>query len=105
MKVKINLSDSDKMIEVRGLGRNGDVQKHFTHTVRRLSDPYVPFRNGVLKRTAIEKNNSIEYVQPYARRQWYENKGHGLRGKQWTLRMWQNRGPEIIASVKKKAGL
>jgi hypothetical protein len=104
-KFTINLDPTDKILLRRGLLKNGDTQKFLTHEIRRLSDKYVPMRSGPLKNTAIEKHNRIEYIQPYARRQWFENKGKGIRGKQWCLRMWSDRGPEIVQSVAKKAGL
>lgn len=63
------------------------------------ADPYVPFLNGPLKNTAVEHENSIEYVTPYARRQYYEHKGDGLRGREWDKRMWADRGKEITQSV------
>ena len=87
-------------------------QRHFTHEVRRFSDAYVPFDNGPLKNTAKESIDKITYIQPYARRQFNENKGYGtqgtslggLRGKQWTKRMWIDRGKEILNSVAKLVG-
>ena len=104
-KVKINIDSADRILLKRGLNKGGDIQKFFTHEVRRLSDKYVPKRSGPLKNTALEKTDRIEYLQPYSRRQWFENKGKGLRGKQWCLRMWADRGPSIVRSVAKKAGV
>lgn len=104
-RVKINMDSSDKILLKRGLNKGGEIQKFFTHEIRRLSDSYVPFRSGPLKNTAIEKTDRIEYIAPYARKQWFENKGKDLRGKQWCLRMWADRGPEIVRSVAKKAGV
>lgn len=88
----------------RHLNKNGQGQRFFTHEVRRHADPYVPFRQGVLKNTAIEKVTSIEYGQPYARKQYYENKGNGLRGKNWDKRMFADRGPEIVKAVANYCG-
>jgi hypothetical protein len=62
-------------------------------------DPYVPFLNGPLKNTAVEHESSIEYVQPYAQKQYYENKGKGLRGAQWDKRAWADNGDSIVESV------
>jgi len=98
-EVKVNIDDTSIILENRGLGENGRVRKFFTHEVRRLSDKYVPFRLGDLKNTAIEKTSEIQYVQPYARRQWYEHRGKGLRGSHWCTRMFADRGNEIISSV------
>ena len=97
--IKLKIDPADKILLKRNLNRNGKGQQFFTHEVRRLSDPYVPFLSGTLKNTAQELTNRIEYVQPYARRQYYENRGNGLRGSHWTERMWAVRGKEIIQSV------
>lgn len=116
--IKLQIDSADKILLKRSLNKNGKGQKFFTHEVRRLSDPYVPFLNGPLKNTAQELTNRIEYVQPYARRQYYENQGTGrqgtvkrsehnykcLRGKRWTERCWADRGKEIVQSVAKYCG-
>ena len=75
--IKLKIDPADKILLKRNLNRNGKGQQFFTHEVRRR----------------------IEYVQPYARRQYYENRGNGLRGSHWTERMWADRGKEIIQSV------
>lgn len=67
-------------------------------------DSYVPLKNGPLKNTAVERENSIEYIQPYARRQYYENKGNGRRGKEWDKRAWADNGDAVVESVAKFAG-
>lgn len=97
--IKLKIDPADKILLKRNLNRNGKGQQFFTHEVRQLSDPYVPFLSGTLKNTAQELTNRIEYVQPYAKRQYYENRGNGLRGSHWTERMWADRGKEIIQSV------
>lgn len=97
--IKLKIDPADKILLKRNLNRNGKGQQFFTHEVGRLSDPYIPFLNGTLKNTAQELTSRIEYVQPYARRQYYENRGNGLRGSHWTERMWADRGKEIIRSV------
>lgn len=103
-KITINLDSVEKILLKRGLNKGGPVQKHLTHEIRRLSDSYTPFRSGPLKNTAIEKPDKIEYITPYARKQWFENKGKGLRGKQWCLRMWSDRGSEVVKSMANMAG-
>lgn len=102
--IKLQIDPADKILLKRSLNKNGKGQKFFTHEVRRLSQPYVPNLTGILERTAIEKTNCIEYVQPYARRQYYENSGKNrskapLAGKEWDKRMWSDRGKEIVQSV------
>lgn len=108
MKVKVNI-DVNKIISKRNFNK---AQRFFTSEVRRHSDPYTPFDSGPLKNTAKESINTITYVQPYSKRQYYENKGRGtqgtskggMRGKLWIPRMWVDRGREITEAVAKFIG-
>lgn len=97
--VKINIDPADQIMLRRGLNNNGRAQRFFTSTVRRFCDPYVPKLHGPLKNSAVVKVDSITYNTPYARRQYYEHKGDGLRGAKWDRRMWSSRGPEIVNQV------
>ena len=98
-KIRLQIDPVDRILLKRSLNKNGAAQRFFTHEVRRLSDPYVPFLTGVLKNTATEEVNRITYNTPYARRQYYENPGTGLRGPHWTERMWADRGKEIVKAT------
>lgn len=98
-KIRLQIDPVDRILLKRNLNKNGVGQRFFTHEVRRLSDPYVPFLTGVLKNTATEEVNRITYNTPYARRQYYENPGTGLRGPHWTERMWADRGKEIVKAT------
>lgn len=98
-KIRLQIDPVDRILLKRNLNKNGAGQRFFTHEVRRLSDPYVPFLTGVLKNTATEEVNRITYNTPYARRQYYENPGTGLRGPHWTERMWADRGKEIVKAT------
>jgi len=102
--VKISMDPVDKILLKRSLNKNGQAQRFFTSEVRRNCDPYVPYLAGVLKGTAIEKIDRVEYPQVYSRRQYYENRGSGLRGKQWDKRMMADKGPQIVRAVAKYVG-
>lgn len=111
-KVKIEMNSAQKILAKRGLQAGGQVQRFFTHEMRRRMDLYVPLLNGPLKNTAVEHEDSVEYVQPYSRRQYYENRGNGTegtarggrRGKEWDKRCWADHGDSILESVAKMAG-
>lgn len=103
-KVTLKMQPTQKILLKHSLNKNGKGQKFLTHEIRRLSDPYVPFDKGPLKNTAVEETNRIIYVQPYARKQWNENRGNGKRGKMWCIRMWADRGDEIVKSVASYCG-
>lgn len=92
-------------------------QKIIDSEVVRLSDPYVPFRHGDLKKSGISGtvlgSGVIKYTAPYARAQYYNNAGHGeegvdaldgakgLRGKLWFERMKADHKDEILEKVSK----
>jgi hypothetical protein len=72
-KVDIKLDGAEKILEGLGLQEAGSVQKFFTNELMRLSDPYVPFRQGPLKNSAhmTQNGDGIIYNTPYARYHWY----------------------------------
>lgn len=98
VRIKIDIN-AIKIARKKGLDHRGAAQRFFTHEVRRLSDPYVPKKTGVLKNTAVENVDSITYPQIYAKKQYYGNRGNGLRGKRWDKRMVAQRGPALKNSV------
>lgn len=112
-KVKIQMDPTQKILLKRKLNKNGDAQIKFTQEVAKESNNYIPFKTGRLKDAMIEfKSDKIIYHAPYARKQYYSNKGlgkqgtalGGLRGKYWDKRMWQNRGDEIVKTISQFVG-
>lgn len=71
--VKVDVSDTAKILEAHGLNKGGRVQEFFTSELMRKSDPYVPYAAGALKTSArIDTNkDAIIYDTPYARYHWY----------------------------------
>jgi len=59
-------------------------QKFIDSEVLRLSDPYVPFRTGMMKKSGITGtvigSGVVEYTAPYAKPQYYTNAGLGKEG-------------------------
>ena len=107
MSIKLEMKPAQQIILRLKLQKGGPVQKFFASEVARMCDPYVPMETGMLKTVKDVTAEYIHYKSPYARRQYYENKGgHNgpLRGKQWDKRMWADRGNEIVRSVAKYAG-
>lgn len=101
---KIELNPTEQILLAHHLAKNGDGQKYFTHQVRKFSDPYVPFDTGELKNTAVEKEDRIEYIATYSRRQWNNHRGAGRRGPRWTLRAWAVHRKDIVRNVAKYCG-
>ena len=70
----------------------------------RLMAPLTPMRTGNMIRSAtmgtVIGAGEIKYLAPYARKQYYGNKGNGQRGKLWFERMKTHN----LAYLKKGAG-
>ena len=97
IRIKVDI-DEKKILASRGLADDTS-QRAMVHEVRRQMDPYVPMDTGVLKNSAKENTSSITYTTPYARRQYYENRGRGLRGRLWDKRMIADRADAIVRFV------
>lgn len=111
--VKIKMDDIGKILLKRSLNKDGKAQEKFTKEIAKYSDNYVPFKTGRLKNMMIEiQTSKIIYKAPYAKKQYYSNKGMGkqgvslggLRGKYWDKRMWSDKGNDIIKSVAQFVG-
>lgn len=92
-------------------------QKYVDSEVLRLSDPYVPFRTGQLKKSGISGtvigSGIVKYTAPHARPNYYLNAGRGieglnasggtrgLRGKYWFERMKADHKKEILQGLNK----
>lgn len=117
MKVKVEF-DTKKILAARGLGSSDKVQKYLASEVKRLSDPYVPMQQGMLKNNAqiASDGSSIVYNQPYAHYQYYGKvmagrapkkyngddltyNGAPMRGARWTERMFADKKAELEKGV------
>lgn len=83
-------------------------QKFVDSECLRYMDPLTPRRTGMLIKSgtlgAVIGSGKIEYAAPYARRQYYENKGRGQRGKKWFERMKTAHKSAIIKGAQQIAG-
>lgn len=93
--------------------RYDSAQKYVDSEVLRLSDPYVPMQTGMLRKSGIlgtvVGSGTVQYVAPYAKRQYYRKRIIGsrtgpLRGPLWFERMKADHGKQIIAGAKKIGG-
>ncbi len=95
-----------------GQEKSGDfsnAQKFVDSECLRYMDPLTPRRTGMLIKsgtlgTVIGKGE-IDYLAPYARRQYYENQGgNGQRGKKWFERMKTAHASAILKGAQRIAG-
>ena len=112
--IKIKMIDTQKILAKRGLQKNGKFQVDFTKECAKNLNEYVPFDTGRLKDMMVEiQTSKVIYNAPYARVQFYSNKGRGKqgtsyggkRGKRWDIRMWQGKGDIILRKLSTKYGV
>ena len=85
VNVKVNI-DCNKILQSRGLGKDGAAARYLANLVAKHSDKRVPFQAGHLKnqRTITVQNGSavLEYTQPYAHYQYHGQVMAGRAPKQ-----------------------
>lgn len=119
MKIKVSVDiNTNKIMSAHGMGNSNKVRKYIASEVARLSDPYVPMQQGLLKtrRQIAQDGSQIVYTSPYAHYQWYGEamggrapkkytgkklsySGAPMRGKMWTVRMLADKRSEIENNV------
>lgn len=108
LKTRFTLLELNILLSKRNLQEQGEVQKFIDSEVLRLTDPYVPMDSGELKRSGTKHtkigSGKVIYKTPYARRQYFNNKGRGLRGRQWFHRSKVDNKDTILKGAIKKAG-
>lgn len=109
MNFKFEMNSVAQLLNARSLQEKGKAQQFVDSEVIRLSDPKVPFDTGALKQSAITHtvigSGIVRYVTPYARRQYFENRGNGQRGKLWFERMKRDNGSTILANLRRLVGI
>ncbi|WP_404988101.1 minor capsid protein [Clostridium culturomicium] len=111
--VRIKMNDTQKILLKRALNKNGEAQMRFSKECAKWMNNYIPYLHGRLKDMNVEVNrNNVTYTAPYAKKQYYLNKGNGkqglnqggLRGKQWDKRMWIDNGDKIVKTIAEFCG-
>ena len=113
VKVKLEILPENLLLAKRSLGKGGKAQIFVDSEVLRCCDSYVPFRTGMLKRSGItatvKGSGMVRYNTPYARLNYYSNKGNGKegmnkggkRGRLWFERMKPDYKDSILNGVRK----
>lgn len=106
MRMKTGLVfDVRKAIKKRGLYKGSRAQKFIDSEVIRRMGPYTPMDTGFLKNSApkvqtVIGSGKIVQAAPYARRQYYEHKGDGRRGRKWFERMKAEHKESILKGAR-----
>ncbi|MBQ8569330.1 MAG: capsid protein [Oscillospiraceae bacterium] len=107
---------TEEIIRRRGLERGGRAQKFVDSEVLRYCDPMVPKRTGALIQSGIhgtvKGSGIIRYDIKYARKNYYENGGHGAegtanggkRGRLWFRRMKAQHKAAIFEGLRRICG-
>lgn len=113
VKVKLEILPENLLLAKRSLGKGGKAQIFVDSEVLRCCDSYVPLRRGPLKRSGttatVKGSGMVRYNTPYARLNYYSNKGNGRegmnkggkRGRLWFERMKPDYKDSILNGVKK----
>lgn len=116
IKLTLQIAPEKELLARRGLQKGGKVQQFIDSEVLRCSDKYVPLDTSMLKKSGtistVIGSGMVHYDTPYARKNYYENRGRGkegtanggLRGRLWFERMKTDHLPGILKGVKKIAG-
>lgn len=80
-------------------------QKHLDSEVLWKSEPYIPFKTGMLRDSGVLGtvigSGRIRYLAPYARKQYYKGLSTGKRGRYWMKRAMMAHGDAIQRSTQK----
>jgi hypothetical protein len=113
--VHIQIDSIAQILKKRNLEEKGTAMKFFAAEFAKKMDPYVPYmaHGGVHLKSNIDiKPGEITYKMPYARRNFYGNRGMGeegtgrggRRGSRWDERAWLNHKTELTTAVAKYVG-
>ena len=102
-KIRVEIDPAKSILKKLKMDPGGEGDLFVATEVAKLSEPYVPFLEGILAKPVIEPGRLI-YYPPYAQKWYNEHKGEGLRGPYWDKRMIADRGDELEESTAKFLG-
>ena len=98
IKIDTEFSDINTILKSRGLTPGGSAQKALTSAAVSFCEPYVPVKTGALRASVFASDaGEISYTVPYARKQYYEGRADGIRGRLWFERMKADRLGDLLA--------
>ena len=101
IEYKIVGFDPVKISREYGFGNKGKAELFLANDCFKRMSKYVPKDTGALMTTVTIRPGSVTYEQPYARRQYFENKGNGIRGKYWDKKMAANEGSTLAKELER----
>lgn len=105
----VDLNDVNEILASHGLEPGGKIQQFVATELVKEFDPYVPFRTGVLKGSAVRElappYDEIVYDTPYAARMYYNPQfnfnGAPMRGAYWDRRAYSDVQDRFLGNVQR----
>lgn len=97
--VTVQMNSASTIEKRLGINTNGRAQLFLTNEAYRRWSKYVPFKSGALRDTVDVKAGSVTHLVPYARKQYEQNKGSGIRGKYWDKKMISAEGQQLYKDL------
>ena len=109
VRVRFQIKPTKELLELRGLQPGGRVQTYIDEESMKRCDKLVPVDTHMLRKSAKTASRigygELRYDTPYGKKQYYENKGKGLRGRLWFERMKADHKNDILRGAQKMAGV
>ena len=105
LTVKVNFDLTDSIIKRKGIENFGPVHSRINQIVLTFCEPYIPKKSGALIASGKSGVGGVSWSAPYAKKQYYQNKGKGLRGRLWFDRMWASKKGEITSAAIAREGV
>lgn len=99
LTLSANFDSVESIIKRKGIENGGAVHQKINSLILDYCEMYIPKKSGALIASGGAGERNVCWRVPYAKKQYYENGGSGLRGRLWFERMWASRGGEIISKV------
>ncbi len=99
LTVNVSFDLTDAIIKRKGIENFGPVHQRLNTLLLNYCEPYIPKKSGALIASGGSNLGYLSWSAPYAKKQYYENKGNGLRGRLWFDRMWSSRKGEIMSQI------
>lgn len=101
INIKLDLNPTSQIEKRLKINTGGAVDLFIANESARRMFKYVPYRTGMLRTTTSISANGVDYLVKYARRQYYENRGSGIRGRFWDKRMMGAEGQALINDIQR----
>ena len=76
LTVKVSFDMTDAIIKRKGIENFGPVHNRINNIILSYCEPYIPKRSGALIASGKSGVGSVSWGVPYAKKQYYENKGN-----------------------------